>query len=142
MKLSDEERIVVEGLEMDKARSFMNEADITANLGLWDLVLNRLYYSLFHAATALLIHVEKSASSHKGAIVQFNKYFVKSGIISHEMGHTYAMLQGLRERADYNCKYQAKAEYVKPLIFSAKQLLTKIEELLLLEKSELLIGED
>lgn len=142
MKLSDEERIVIEGLEMEKARSFMNEADITANLELWDLVLNRLYYSLFHAATALLIHVEKSASSHKGAIVQFNKYFVKSGIIDPEMGHTYAMLQGLRERADYNCRYQAQAEDVKPLILSAKQLLTKIGELLLKEKSELPISED
>lgn len=37
MKLSDEERIVIEGLEINKVRSFMNEADTTliSSCGIW-----------------------------------------------------------------------------------------------------------
>ena len=142
MKLSDEERTVIVGLEIGKAQSFMQEAETTASLKMWDVTLNRLYYSLFHAATALLIHVGKTASSHKGAIIQFNKYFVKSGIIDTEMGHTYAMLQGLRERADYNCKFQARAEDVQPLIPASKAMLQKIEGLLHEDKDTLPISED
>lgn len=55
MKLNDEERRIMVNLEYEKALSFLEQAEKVAAMDLWDVVANRLYYSIFHAVSALLI---------------------------------------------------------------------------------------
>ena len=56
MTLSPTERKIVVGLELEKANSIFSQIEVLQNAGFWDNIANRLYYSLFHAVSALLIN--------------------------------------------------------------------------------------
>ena len=56
MSLSDEERRIMVQLEMERAKKTFNEVDILKAAELWNGVSNRLYYAVYHAISALLIH--------------------------------------------------------------------------------------
>ena len=79
MKLNDEERQIMVNLEYEKALSFLEQAEKVAAMDLWDVVANRLYYSIFHAVSALLIKDGYKASTHKGTMSLFGQYYVKTG---------------------------------------------------------------
>lgn len=61
----DEKRALI-NYRIQKSRNSLIEATDNANLGHWSLVANRLYYSLFHAATALLTDKGMTAKTHGG----------------------------------------------------------------------------
>ena len=55
--------------------------------------VSRTYYSMFHAAQALLILKEIYPKSHKGVLQKFGEEFVKSGILEKHMGHMLAQAE-------------------------------------------------
>ena len=55
MSLSEEERNALVTLQMEKARTFLQQADEMYVLKYWDIASNRYYYACFHAVQALLI---------------------------------------------------------------------------------------
>ena len=55
MILSDEERKAIVEYRIEKAYAALNDAEQIAAIKLWSSAANRLYYSLYYAATALLI---------------------------------------------------------------------------------------
>ena len=67
MSLSDEERKTTVRLQMEKAHKNFEQIELLSKAGYWDNVANRLYYSLFHAVSALLIRDGYSVSTHRGA---------------------------------------------------------------------------
>ena len=73
MKLNDEERQIMVSLEYEKAQSFFEQAEKIAAMDLWDVVANRLYYSVFHAVSALLIKDGHKVNTHKGTLVMFGQ---------------------------------------------------------------------
>ena len=80
MQLNEEERQIMVNLEYEKAQSFLEQAERIASMDLWDVVANRLYYSIFHAVSALLIKDGHKVSTHKGTLVMFGQHYVKTGI--------------------------------------------------------------
>ena len=89
MKLNDEERRVMVSLEYEKAKSFLEQAEKIAAMDLWDVVANRLYYSIFHAVSALLIKDGHNVSTHKGTLVLFGQHYVKTGIFPADASKLY-----------------------------------------------------
>ena len=73
MKLNEEERQIMVNLEYEKAQSFLEQAEKIAAMDLWDVVANRLYYSVFHAVSALLIKDGHRVNTHKGTLVMFGQ---------------------------------------------------------------------
>ena len=126
MSLSEEERVIVVGFELEKADKFIIETETVASMNLWDVVANRIYYAAFHAVSALLINDHTEVRSHKGAGLVFGKNFVKTGIFSSDDGHLYAKLQDLREKSDYNLVYQSDETEMRPLLKSTKEFISKI----------------
>ena len=86
-----------------------------------------MYYSLFHAVSALLINDGHSVGSHRGAVGAFGQFYVTTGIFTIEEGKHYARLQGLREKSDYNCSYNATEADIAPKIEPTRLLIEKIE---------------
>ncbi len=127
MSLSQEERDIVVGLELEKADKFLSQADAVAALGIWDVVANRIYYALFHAVSALLINDRIEVRSHKGAGLMFGQKYVIPGIFTADDGRLYAKLQDLREKSDYNLVYQSNQEEMAPLIENARDLIRRIK---------------
>jgi len=64
--------------------------------------INRSYYSIFHAARALLALEDFDSKKHTGIIAFFNKHFVKSGRIGKEYSKIIMDAQDFRNDSDYD----------------------------------------
>ena len=126
MGLTVEERRIIVQFEMRKAQSMMSQIGALKNLGYWDNVANRLYCAIFHAVLALLINDGHSVNTHKGAIIMFGQYYVRTGIFDIADGRLYSQLQTIREKCDYCCVFQISEENVLPLIEPTHNLIKKI----------------
>ena len=127
MSLKEEDRKVLVTLELEKAEKTWMQLDIQMQAGLWDMAANRLYYALFHAVSALLIHDSHEVGTHRGAVNKFSLYYVKAEIFSKEEGRLYSRLQQLREDGDYNCSIDVEKEEVEEKIEPTRQLIEKIK---------------
>ena len=56
MSLTNEERKTLVALEIKKAREIYEDIAILTAANRWSGAANRLYYAVFHAVSALLIH--------------------------------------------------------------------------------------
>lgn len=126
--MNDEERTTVVRLQLEKAHANVNQIPLLCEAGYWDNVANRLYYALFHAVSALLISDGHNVGSHRGAVGAFGQNYVTTGIFTIEEGKHYSRLQSLREKADYNCAYNATEKDVVPKIEPTRLLIEKIEK--------------
>lgn len=127
MSLTNEERQIMVSLEIEKAERFFIQAEKNAEIKEWDVVANRLYYALFHAVSALLIHDEHKVGSHKGAVMVFGQHYVKTGIFSAQDGRFYSQLQTMREKADYNSAWQTTEDIIYPVIEPVRNFIAKIK---------------
>ena len=130
MSLNEEERNIIVKLEIDKAKNIFSQIDDLAKLGYWDNIANRLYYSVFHAVSALLIHDKHNAGTHKGVAAMFGQYYVKPGVFSPTEGRLYSKLQSIREKSDYNCTFVAREEDISPMIGYTKVLIEQVERII------------
>ena len=126
MSLTDEERRTTVRLQIEKAHKNFAQIELLSKAGYWDNVANRLYYSLFHAVSAMLIRDGYNVSTHRGAVSAFGMHYVTTGIF--EEGKHYSRLQGLREKSDYNCAYNAEEKEIAPMIEPTRLMIEKIEE--------------
>ena len=134
MKLNDEERNLLVGMEMEKAKCFLDQAEEMTRLKYWDIASNRYYYACFHAIQALLIKNGLYAHTHDGLLTLFGLHFVKKGIVDNELGAFMSRMEQLREKGDYNCYYSVTEEEIETIIDPTKKLIQRIEELLSEEK--------
>ena len=128
MSLNDDERRIIVNLELDKAVKTMAQIPELQRLAYWDNIANRLYYAVFHAVNALLIHDGHPVNTHKGVIALFGNYYIRTGIFASEDGRLYSDLQTMRNNSDYNCSYDATQQEIEPMIEPAKTLIAKISK--------------
>lgn len=131
MSLKAEDRNILIRREFQKAVDTMQEAKYCANGNLWNVVGNRLYYSIFHAVAALLIHKEVAIRSHKGALRMFSLHYVREGIFSSDDQALYSRLQTIREKADYQNTYNLSSKEGTEYLKIAEEFLNKIETYLI-----------
>lgn len=127
MSLSNEERTLIVQMELEKSDRFMEQASLVAEQGMWDLVANRIFYSVYHAVLAMFIQDGIEARTHKGAVLVFGQKYVATGIFDSKWGKLYSKLQDLREKCDYNLVYISTAEEMNPLIKESKQMIVEIK---------------
>lgn len=104
----------------------MEQALKNGELEYWDLVANRLYYSVFHAVTALMLMDGIRTSTHKGTSSQFGQHYVLTGKFSRADGMLYSRLQTMREKADYQNVFTMSDEQGNQLIQDAMALQQRI----------------
>ena len=129
MSLNDEERRILVDHERQKARQTFAQAETLSRDGYWDGVANRLYYAAFHAVNALLIHDGHSVRTHHGASSTFRQLYIKTGILPVQVSEHYSVLQTMRDKADYNCSFDATQKLVEPLIKPTQQLIDTVLKL-------------
>lgn len=127
MSLTDDERKSIVNLHMDKARTFLSEANKMVELKLWDLAANRFYYACFHAAQAALVYDGLSAHTHAGTISVFGLNFIRTERISKPLGAFFSRMEQLRMKADYNCNYDVTQDDIESMIEPAGNFIAAIE---------------
>lgn len=123
----DQRKIAVE-LLLEKSARNMEQAVRNAALDYWDLVANRLYYSVFHAVTALMLADGIRTGTHKGTSSQFGQHYVLTGQFSREDGILYSRLQTMREKADYQNTFTIEPAKGTMLIEQAQRLRQHIHD--------------
>lgn len=108
----------------------MEQAIRNAEMDYWDLVSNRLYYSMFHAVTALMLIDGIRTSTHKGSSSQFGRFYVLTGKFSREDGMLYSRLQTMREKADYQNVFILPKEQGEIMLNEAKLLQGRIIDMI------------
>lgn len=127
MGLTESERQIVVGLELEKAQKTLKEVDVLKGAAMWNAAANRLYYALFHAISALLINDGLQVKSHHGILSQFGQHYVRNGIFSRDDGRILSEMVIMRDNADYNCYYEAAEESVLSYITPVCALIEKIK---------------
>lgn len=130
MSLTDEEIATLVQLELKKANETFEEIEILTKANKWNGAANRLYYSVFHAISALLISDGHHVSTHSGSHALFNLYYIKTGILPNEYSKLYSQLQTLREESDYNCIYNVEANEISEKIPLAQELIKRINTII------------
>lgn len=115
---------------MEKAERFLKQADKMFAEEEWDMAANRYYYACFHAVQGLFVHSGLISRRHKGMITQFGLHFIKTGIISKELGGFLSRMEQLRELGDYNCTFSVTKVELDEMVEPAHQLIAVIQELI------------
>lgn len=130
MTLSPQEKQAIIAYRVKKAEETMNEAKIVMESGLWNLAVNRFYYSVFYAALALMQKEGISTTTHRGVWSMLNLHFVKTGILTKEDGSLLARLFTMRHTGDYEDIFDWGEEDAKEFLPKTESLLNKLLSLL------------
>ncbi len=90
---------------------------------------SRAYYSMHHAAKALLDLRDKHPKTHAGVISQFGEEFVKTGYVEKIYGEMLSQAETLRAKADYDIGRKITEEEVEEVLNSCKDFLEKISKI-------------
>lgn len=126
MTLQPDQRDIAVTLLVEKSQRNMEQAMRNAEMDYWDLVANRLYYSVFHAVTALMLLDGIKTATHKGTSSQFGQHYVLTGQFSREDGMLYSRLQTIREKAYYQNTFSITPDKGAKLIADAQALQSRI----------------
>lgn len=129
MSLSQEERRAVVEFRIEKAIRAYEQAKGVLGLKYWETIANRLYYAAYNAVSALLIANGDTAQTHSGVIHLFGLHFVKTGIVSSDMGRLYHSLFTMRQTGDYDDTYGLTEQDVLPYVEPTGQLIEEVSTL-------------
>ena len=130
MILKDDERQTLVKLYLGKSDEAMEDALLNCSQARWNATANRLYYSLFHAITALFVNDGIPVRSHSGMKVKFGKEYVLTGKTSEEEGKLLSQMETMRERADYDATFTASESVIKERTESVRNMIQHIKELI------------
>ncbi len=129
MSLKDEERQTLINLYLHKSDEALEDARLTSSQARWNVAANRLYYSLFHAITALFVSDGIPVHSHNGMKVKFGQEYVLTGLATEEEGKLLSQMETMRERADYDAVFTASEAIIKERMEAVESMLRHIKEL-------------
>lgn len=86
---------------LQRAGETLVEADYNAKGAYFNAAVNRLYYSCYYAASALMLSHNLDSSSHKGIKTMLGLHFIKTGTLDVKYGRIYQQLFENRQSSDY-----------------------------------------
>ncbi|WP_054840031.1 HEPN domain-containing protein [Thermococcus sp. JCM 11816] len=92
--------------------------------------ISRAYYSMFHAAKALLLLKGINPRKHSGVIRMFGLHFVDSGFIERTYAKYLTYAFSLRSKADYDVYYEPTHEEAENVVETAERFLERIKSVL------------
>ncbi len=82
MTVEEKDRQILIAYRIEKARTAAGDARFLIENDKLHLAVNRIYYAIFYAISALALKYRYQSSKHQQLIGWFNKTFVKEGILS------------------------------------------------------------
>lgn len=90
--------------------------------------INRYYYALYYAISAVLVFTTSESKSHKGIITAFNKELVKPGYFNKDDGRLLMKVFQWRTKSDYDDSQEYTVEDVATIRLPVGKLLIKLKE--------------
>ena len=89
--------------------------------------ISRAYYSMFHAARALLLMKGLNPRKHSGVIRMFGLHFVDEGFLGRVYAKYLTSAFSLRSKADYDVYYEPTEEEAEAVVENAERFLERIK---------------
>jgi len=116
---------------MDRSRQTCDEARILFESQKYNGAMNRVYYSMFYAVSAVLILEGYSSAKHSGTISLFLQHYVKENRAPEETGKFLREVFKSRSRGDYDDYTEFSGEQVKQALNELAGHLSIIEKTIL-----------
>lgn len=114
------------GALLDRARVFLDTAQLVLDHGDTASSISRSYYAMFLAAEAALLMEGVTPGSHRGVIAAFGERFVKTGLFTKEEGRSLAVAHEQRLAADYDAARPIPAADARRLLDVARGFVTRV----------------
>ena len=114
----------------DKALESLAAARRELAADAYAFAINRAYYALFYAVSALLLEEGRRFAKHSGVRAAFNRDIVKPGRLSGEHGKLYNQLFRDRQEGDYIAFTKFDAAYVQEKIEACGKFLVDLRPLI------------
>jgi uncharacterized protein (UPF0332 family) len=116
--------------ELDRADESMRAARVLVDAKLLHDAESRLYYSIYHAAVALLLTEGIEPRPHAGTASLLGLHFVKTGRIGAEDVRLFARIQKYRLEADYGRDFVLTEEALREDLASCQGFLDRVREVI------------
>ena len=130
MSLSNEDKQILLRLHLGKAHACLTDGEQLMEMGSISAAANRFYYAAFHTVHSLFVANDIISKTHRGTNFQFNQHFIQTGIFDPKFGRFLAVMENMREKADYDVIYDVSREDLEALKPLAYELLEFTEKLL------------
>ena len=114
---------------LNRAKETLEEAQILFENHHLAGAVNRMYYAMFYAVSALALFHDFTTSSHSQLRGYFNRDFVKTGIIPVELGKLYNLAFENRTKGDYTDFTTFEQEKVLSMLNDAENFVEVITKL-------------
>lgn len=113
---------------LERARSALNAAVLLGEQGLTNEAASEAYYAMFHAATAALLSIGLSFSSHSAVVSAFGREFAKTERLPRELHAHLRQAFELRQTVDYGPGNRVTEDAARRAVSHAEQFIAAIEE--------------
>jgi uncharacterized protein (UPF0332 family) len=121
--LSNEDEIQI---LIKRAEIRLEAAELLCINGFYEDSISRAYYSMFYAASALLLKEDVIVRTHSGLISQFGLRFIQNGPIEQKFGRNLRITEELREESEYSLSRKISAKEAEEVLKNSKEFLTRI----------------
>ena len=111
-------------LRVAQAADSMAEARLLVERGMRLGSMDRIYFTMFYCACALLATKEFGPSRDGGIAAEFHREFVKTGLVPPEVGERFKRATQLHHDVDLGAKQPPVSERLHELLADAESLLT------------------
>lgn len=112
------------------AEEALQSARLDSDTELLHSAINRAYYAVFYAASAVLVERGLHFRKHTGVRSALHRELVKTGLLSVEMGSLYDRLFEDRQHGDYVVLAEFEPESVREKVESAGTFLNAVRSLI------------
>ncbi len=130
MILSDDERRQLVAMRVARADDALADAATLVDRGSCYGTVNRCYYAMFHAASALAIRDNCAFHKHRAGISWFSREYVKTRRLSRDSGKWLRVAFDQRCDADYSDAATFTAEQVEATLDQARRFVAEVKVLL------------
>ncbi|MFB6216116.1 MAG: HEPN domain-containing protein [Candidatus Aenigmatarchaeota archaeon] len=113
--------------ELKNAEERLSAAEILLKEDKYEDTVSRAYYSMFHAAKALLLLKDSSPRTHAGIASELGKLYREE--IGPELTSKFVTVQQLREDADYGVELDIDGERVQEVLNTSKEFLSEAKRI-------------
>jgi uncharacterized protein (UPF0332 family) len=116
--------------QIEKSREKLDAAKTLLREGFIDDAISRAYYSMFHAASAVLLSEGITVESHSALKTMFGLHLIKTGKIEKKYGQWLNKLKDERENGDYDIFTSFELADAKSGINEAQEFLEEMKRYL------------
>lgn len=85
-------------LKLRKAKALMSEVNVLLENEFYTTVINRIYYSCYHATRALLLTKDLTPKTHSGVVTMLHQHFVSPSLFDKDHASFFSKI--MQERMD------------------------------------------